>query len=173
MKRKTISFALDTQSINKAISELKRYQRDFNKKIDLLRNKIAERLAEEAQNGFNGAIVDDVVQGVPRRAQVAVSVDKRGDITVVVADGEDAVWVEFGAGVYHNGAAGSSPHPSGAELGFTIGSFGKHGKSPAWGFYDKDGLHITHGTPAKMPMALAVDAVCNDIAEIVREVFET
>lgn len=173
MSKKIISFALDTKSIDKAISELNRFRRDLNRKTDLLRNKIAERLAEQAQQGFRGAIVDDLVQGVPRCAQVEVTVDKRGAVTAVIADGQDAVWVEFGAGVYHNGAAGSSPHPAGAELGFTIGSFGTHGKSPAWGFYDKDGLHITHGTPAKMPMALAVDAVCSDIAAIAREVFGT
>ncbi len=173
MKRKTISFALDTESINKAIKELERYKRELNRKTNLLREKIAERIAGEAQQDFNRAIVDDLVQGVPRYAKVDVTIDKRGTVTAVIADGEDAVWVEFGAGVYHNGAAGSSPHPSGAELGFTIGSFGKNGKKPAWGFYDADGLHITRGTPAKMPMALAADAVCSDIAEMAREVFGT
>ena len=173
MGKKTISFTLDTASIGKAVSELNRYKRDLNRKIDLLREKIAERIAEQAQQDFNRAIVDDLVQGVPRYAKVNVTIDKRGAVTAVIADGDDAVWVEFGAGIYHNGAAGSSPHPSGAELGLTIGSFGTHGKSPAWGFYDKDGLHITHGTPAKMPMAMAADTVCNDIAELAKEVFGT
>ena len=173
VNKKTISFGLDSASIQAAIRELNRYKREFRWKIDLMQSKIAQRIAEEAQSGFNRAVVDDVLQGVPRRAQVDVTVDRRGDITVVVADGEDAVWVEFGAGVYHNGAAGSSPHPAGAELGFTIGSFGTHGKNPAWGFYDRDGLHITHGTPAKMPMAMAADTVCNDIAELAKEVFGT
>ncbi len=92
---------------------------------------------------------------LPRYAQVDVSVDNRGSVTVVVASGEDAVWVEFGAGVYHNGSPGSSPHPHGAELGMTIGGFGKgNGKKEVWGFYENGELKLSHGTPARMPMAL-------------------
>lgn len=171
MSRKVISFSLDSKNIQSAIKELERYKRDIIRKTDLLRVKIAQRIAEDAQRGFDTAIVDDLIQGETRTAEVKVTIDPRDNVTVVIADGEDAVWVEFGAGVYHNGAAGSSPHPAGAELGLTIGSFGKNGKNPAWGFYDEDGLKITRGTPAKMPMALAADTVCNDIAEIAREVF--
>lgn len=105
-------------------------------------------------------------------AQVDVSVDNRGSVTVVVASGEDAVWVEFGAGVYHNGSPGSSPHPHGAELGMTIGGFGKgNGKKEVWGFYENGELKLSRGTPARMPMALAITTVCNDIQSIAKEVF--
>lgn len=111
--------------------------------------------------------------GSPRTAQVDVSVDNRGMVTVVVASGEDAVWVEFGAGVYHNSSPGTSPHPHGAELGMTIGGFGKgNGKKQAWGFYDEEhNLIISRGTPAAMPMTRAVTTVCNEISQIAREVF--
>lgn len=104
--------------------------------------------------------------------RVDVSVDNRGSVTVVIASGGDAVWVEFGAGVYHNGSPGSSPHPHGAELGMTIGGFGKgNGKKETWGFYEEGELKLTHGTPAVMPMARAVTTVCNEISQIAREVF--
>ena len=111
-------------------------------------------------------------QTSPRYAQVDVSVDNRGSVTVVVASGEDAVWVEFGAGVYHNGSPGSSPHPHGAELGMTIGGFGKgNGKKEVWGFYENGEFKLSRGTPARMPMALAITTVCNDIQSIAKEVF--
>lgn len=172
MGKKIITFGLSGQSIEGAIKELEQYKRDILKKTELLREKVADRLADEAQKGFNGAVVDDLVRGGKRYGQVDVSVDNRGAITVVIADGEDAVWIEFGAGVHHNGSPGSSPHPNGAELGMTIGGFGKgNGKKDTWGFYEDGELKLTRGTPATMPMARAVTTVCNEISEIAKEVF--
>ena len=172
MGRKVISFGLSTSEINRAMKELADYKQEILQKTELLREKVAERLADEAKNGFSGAVVDDLTRGGQRFAQVDVSVDNRGSVTVVVASGEDAVWVEFGAGVYHNGSPGSSPHPHGAELGMTIGGFGKgNGKKEVWGFYEDGELKLSRGTPARMPMALAVTTVCNDIQSIAKEVF--
>ena len=172
MSKKKITVGLSEQDIDRAIRELAQYKTDFTQKVELLREKVAERLADEARSGFTGAVVDDLIKGGQRLAQVNVSVDNRGNLSVVIADGEDAVWVEFGAGVHHNSSPGSSPHPSGAELGFTIGSFGKgNGKKEVWGFYEDDVLKLSRGTPAIMPMHRAVQTVCNDIKDIVREVF--
>jgi len=174
MGKKTISFDLSAGSIEQAIQELQTYKQDVKRKTDLLRERIAERLADEARSGFNGAIVDDLTgkNGSPRMASVDVSVNDRGNVTVVVASGEDAVWVEFGAGVYHNGTPGSSPHPKGAELGMIIGGYGKgNGKKQTWGFYEDGELRLTHGTPARMPMSQATNTVLNDMLSIAREVF--
>ena len=170
MSKKVISFSLD--DIDKAIRELERYEKEFQKKVDTYRQRIAKEIAEVASLNFGSALMDDVIRGTPRRPDVTVDVDERGDISVVVANGEDAVWCEFGAGVYHNGSAGSSPHPKGAELGFTIGSYGfGHGKQTAWGYYEDGQLVITHGTPASMPMYNAVQEVTKRAIEIAREVF--
>lgn len=172
MGKKVISFGLSTKEIDRALRELADYKQEIIRKTELLRDKVAERLSEEAKTGFSGAVVDDLVKGGQKFAQVDVSVDNRGSVTVVVASGEDAVWVEFGAGVYHNGSPGSSPHPNGAELGMTIGGFGKgNGKKEVWGYYEDGELKLAHGTPARMPMARAVTTVCNDIKEIAKEVF--
>ena len=172
MGRKVISFGLSTSEIDRAMKELADYKQEILQKTELLREKVAERLADEAKNGFSGAVVDDLTRGGQRFAQVDVSVDNRGSVTVVVASGKDAVWVEFGAGVYHNGSPGSSPHPNGAELGMTIGGFGKgNGKKEVWGFYEDGELKLSRGTPARMPMARAVTTVCNEIKEIAKEVF--
>ena len=170
--KKTISFSLSEKGIDQALKELEVYKQELKRKTLLLREKIAKRLAEEAQRGFQDAVVDDLIHENPKPAQVVVTVDNRGDLTVVIADGEDAVWVEFGTGVYHNGSAGSSPHPSGTELGMTIGGYGKgYGNRKVWGYYEDGELHKTHGTPAAMPMAKAVTAVCDALPELVKEVF--
>lgn len=172
MAKRVISFGLSSSDIDRAIKELADYKQDILKKTDLLREKVAQRLADEAEKGFNGAVLDDLIKGGTKFAQVDVSVDNRGSVTVVVANGEDAVWIEFGAGVYHNGSPGSSPHPSGAELGFIIGGFGKgNGKKETWGYYEEGELKLTRGTPATMPMSRAITTVCDELSEIAKEVF--
>lgn len=174
MGNKKITVELSVGGIDRAIQELNAYKQEITRKTELLRERVAERLAQEARQGFNGAIVDDLTgkNGSPKYADVDVSVDNRGNVSVVVANGEDAVWVEFGAGVYHNGSPGSSPHPKGAELGMLIGTYGKgNGRKQTWGYYEDGELRLTHGTPAKMPMSMAMNTVINDIATIAKEVF--
>lgn len=176
MGKKVISFGLSESEISRALKELAEYKQEILRKTELLREKVAERLADEARSGFSSAVVDEQIlkggSASPKYAQVDVSVDNRGSVTVVVAKGEDAVWVEFGAGVYFNGSPGSSPHPRGVELGMTIGGFGKgNGKKETWGFYEDGELKLSRGTPARMPMSRAVTTVCNDIQEIAKEVF--
>lgn len=180
MGKKIISFELSEKGVNRAIRELEQYKRDFEAKCDELLKRVADRLAEEAKRGFSGAIVDDLTEksGSPRTASVEVKAEKRGDYYVVVADGEDAVWVEFGAGVYHNGAVGSSPNPlAGNVTGIpnppiAIGTFGVNGRKTSWGFYEDGELKITHGTPATMPMYKAVQTVSREVLSIAREVFQ-
>ena len=172
MRKTVIRFGLSTEEISRAIKELEKYKKDLLRKTETLRRKIAERIEKDAKSGFSRAIVDDLLRGGPRLADVKVSVDDRDNITVVIAKGKDAFWVEFGTGVHHNGAAGSSPHPKGSELGFTIGGYGKGmGKKDTWGYKEDGELHLTHGAPASMPMYKAVKTVGEEIADIVKEVF--
>lgn len=173
MSRTVIKFGLSEAEIDRAIRELEAYKREFAVKVEKYRERIAEELRDIVARNFEAVKMDDVVRGSPREPQIDVKVDHRGDVSVVLAVGEDAFFCEFGAGVYHNGAAGSSPHPHGAELGFTIGSYGKgRGKQTAWGYYDDSGeLVITRGTVAQMPMYHAAREVMGKAVEIAREVF--
>lgn len=172
MGKKIITCDLSPQGIDGAIRELIRYKQEILMKSDLLRYKVAEFISKEAQSGFNGAVLDDLLKGSVRYANVDVTVNNRGSTTLVVANGEDAIWVEFGAGVYHNTSAGSSPHPKGSELGFVIGGYGKGlGRKEVWGFYEDGELKLTHGTPAIMPMYEAMNKACREISLIAKEVF--
>lgn len=155
------------------IQELEQQMSEWTKKCEELRQRVADRIAQKARSGFDTAIVDDIIsEGGPRYADVEVFVENEDPVSLVIARGEDAVWVEFGAGVYHNGSVGSSPNPYGAGLGFTIGGYGIHGRQKIWGFYDGDGLKLTHGTPASMPMFHAVEDIAADLSEIAGEVFK-
>lgn len=176
MAKKVISVKLSTQGINKALRELEKYKQDFLKKVDLYRKRLADEISKDASIRFASSGVNDVVHGGTRQANVSVTVSDNGKITMVIAEGEDAVWCEFGAGVYHNGSAGSSPNPYGNELGVTIGGFGDgHGKQDVWGYYETPGdpstLVLTHGTEATMPMYRAVQSIVPKAVSIAREVF--
>lgn len=173
MGKRKITIELTESGIDKAIKELEEYKKDIKKKTALLQDRIAKRIEEEADKGFASAVVDDLVRGGYQKPDVTVNYTTKGDISVVVAQGEDAVWVEFGAGVYHNGNLGSSPHPRGSELGMTIGGYGQgKGKQRSWGFKDADGtLHVTRGTPAQMPLEKAVLSVLDELPQMAKEVF--
>lgn len=174
MGKKVIRCSLDPKSIEKAISEIREYKAEIVRKTDLLRRTVAEKIAEDARGGFASAVVDDLLpdSGGARSANVDVTIDEQDNVSIVIANGEDAVWVEFGAGVFHNGSVGASPHPKGAELGMTIGGYGKGmGARNVWGFYEEGVLKLTHGTPASMPMYNALTRVCADIVDIAREVW--
>lgn len=172
MAKRVISFTLDPNSIDKAIREVQQYKAEIVRKTELLRERVATLIAWKATQGFSSAIVTDLINGEMRNGSVDVQVDERGGISVIIAIGDDAAFIEFGAGVYYNGSVGSSPHPKGAELGMTIGSYGKgHGAKNVWGFYEDGELKLTHGTPASMPMYNAMKEVCADIANIAKEVF--
>ena len=172
MGKKVIRFGLSPNEIDKAIQELDQYKMSALKKMEILRKTIAKKLAQDIQGRFNRAISDDLLSGDQKTAQVKIICENKENISVIIANGKEAVWVEFGAGVYHNGSVGTSPNPNGAKLGFTIGGYGKgNGEKEVWGFYKDGELRLTHGTPAAMPMYNTVKNICNEIAGIAREIF--
>lgn len=174
MGRKVIDLGIDKGKIDEAIKELRAYKLEFQEKVNILRRRIAEEIQFDAAARFGSSTMEHLISGETRKPNVTVRVDDAGYISVVVADGEDAVWCEFGAGVYLNGSVGTSPNPYGEGLGFTIGSYGKgYGKGNAWGYYDESGeLVITRGTPASMPMYNAVKDVTKRVIDIARGVFK-
>lgn len=169
---KKITIQLSERSINDAIKQLKDYKKWLDKKTAELQRRVADELATDMQTGFMSAMVDDLLKGGGGTPNVSVSVQQSDNVTLVIASGEDAIWVEFGSGVYHNTPVGTSPHPKGAEFGFTIGSYGKGlGSRKVWGYYEDGELKLTHGTPAQMPMYNAMKAVSDRIGRIAQEVF--
>lgn len=170
MAVKTISFSLDAASIDRAIAEVKAFRDDFLQKCNRLRQLVGERIAWSASHGFSTALVSDVIIGQGNSNDVQVTVEDDGSVTTVIADGNEALFIEFGAGVYNNGPAGTSPHPWGT---YTIGSYGKgNGAKNAWGYRNADGtITVTRGTPAAMPMYRGMQDAINAFDSLVQEVF--
>ena len=177
---KTITFDIfDPASIQRAAQEIREYSKWVQDKTVELRKRIGERIRREAQHLFYNAVVDvNVDDDFGEEPDVYdVAVEDNGDITVIVAHGKDAIFIEFGAGVFFNGAVGSSPNPLVGKNGlkYTIGSYGKgRGKQEKWAYKGKDGeVHWTYGTRATMPMYRSIVAVADDIVTIAKEVFST
>jgi hypothetical protein len=172
---KTISFSLSSRSIGNAVKELETYNRSIDEKVKRLRDIIAERLRDYAEQGFLSSPPATRLDGIEvPPPDVKVTTEPDGNITAVIASGEDVYWIEFGAGVYYNTPVGSSPHPMGQEFGLTIGSYGKgRGSRKTWGYYEDGKLVLTHGTPANMPMWKAAERVAAEYPQIAKEVFGT
>lgn len=170
---RTITFdVLDPASIDNAISELEAYTRWFTERCEILRQRVAERIGWNARQGFLTARGNDIIvneESFVVDNTVTVTVTHNGTVSVVLASGPEAVFIEFGAGVFYNGAPGDSPHPWGIENGYTIGSYGKHkGVRNAWNI--AKGV-VTRGTPADMPMYRGAEEAIRALDVIVRDVF--
>lgn len=171
---KTIKVPFTVAGLDEAIKQIDAYKQSLALKCQELATRIAQVITWSAQNGFNTALAEDLIHEEGRTANVTVDAEADGSLIVVIARGKDAVFVEFGAGVYNNGTVGSSPNPNGEKLGFTIGSFSSHAPDKkAWGFREtEDGpLHLTHGTPAAMPMYRGVQEAKQMMLQLAREVF--
>lgn len=168
----TIKMELSSSGIDNAMKQLDKYTKDFSKKVDVFREKVAEEIADLAKTNFANSTSDDWLNGTAPKPEVHITVHDEGNVSMVVAEGKDAVFIEFGAGIYHNGSVGSSPHPMASE-NTVIGGYGKgKGKSKQWGYVDVEGqLHITHGTKATMPLYKASQMIANRVVVIAQEVF--
>lgn len=188
MNRTIYVDVFDPESIDAAVKELIDYSKRVERKTEELRKRVADLIVEKAQPVFDAAVVDDTFLTVvknganlpeaPKTANVKVTAQPGSEnITLVIADGSDAVWAEFGAGIHYNGAVGSYPNPLGATLDFiaAIGTYGAgYGAKETWGYLGSDGkIHLTHGAPASMPLYKAVQSISRDIVQIAREVFST
>ena len=60
MGKKVISFGLSEQDIDRALKELEQYKQEIIQKTNLLREKVAQRLADESQSGFAQAVSDTI-----------------------------------------------------------------------------------------------------------------
>lgn len=153
------------------MAQVERYEKGLEEKTERLRRRVAEELWQLCKEGFNGSVYDDIIHDGMRVPDVEVTRDEKGTVSVVAALGKEAVFAEFGAGVYYN--PGGSPNPLSPPGVVAIGTYGQgRGSRKVWGFYDEQGnLHLTHGTPASMPMYRAIQAVAQRLPELAREVF--
>lgn len=166
-------------SLEKLKRELMEYRDSLQEKTDLFVKRLAEAgipVIDEKMAQANFTVDEKGIRsGSDTNHNTYVKLNAFGDYSqaTLVVEGADLLFIEFGSGVHYNGAAGTSPHPKGAEFGYTIGSYGDgHGRQDTWGYIDDSGsLVLTHGTEATMPMYSAYLKIMEDYIDIAKEVF--
>lgn len=180
MAKKTFKCdALSISSIRQLQNQLKQYADRLSNKCEEVVKRLAKVGLEVIEQEIEKASFTYDEKGIEsgsdteHHSEVKITSLKdyaRADIAV---SGREILFIEFGAGVYYNGAVGQSPHPKGEEFGFLIGSYGEgHGAQKVWGYYADSGeLVLTHGTRATMPMYKAYLRMYEEAPKIVKEVF--
>ena len=173
MSKKVISVKLNSESIDRAIKELKQYERWLAEKEKQLLKRLAEIGYWEAQIRFSSAIYDGV-------NDVTVTMDDSGKGCAIVAEGQAVAFIEFGTGVVNNPSGQYYPLPLPEGI-VGIGEYGQgKGKNRAWFYYgdpgtngevQESGVVKTRGNPANMPMWYASEEMRKSILQIAREVF--
>ena len=146
---------LDPSSFLKAAKKVRAYENKvLVKNREFLKDLALEGIME-ADASLQNVASDYTPPNLSTHNPHVMNGERKGDMSVALRlQGEQAVFVEFGAGVYYNGSPGTSPHPYGVELGYTIGDYGwGFGRSEEWGYTNANGKYrLTHGTPAAMPL---------------------
>lgn len=167
---KKISISLSQKSIQDAINEVRKYQRELIDKNELFVRRLAELGIPIINQNIAAAQGDS-----DKNHNTYIKINSFGGYSEakLVVEGKDLLFIEFGAGIHYNGSAGTSPHPKGEEFGYTIGSYGKgQGSKDFWFYYADTGEAVmSHGTESTMPVYKAIVEIIQNIRRIAREVF--
>lgn len=176
MTKKVIKCGLSQKSIQSAISELRKYQNDLQRKNQLF----VERLSNEGINVIH-TTMRNVDLGEDEWSYSAESITESTGTTAkekIVLSGKRILYIEFGAGVIHS----QPQNPKAKELGYGVGS--NSPKGWAWnttlfggGWYytnERNGEPVhTEGNPAYMPMYLASVEIQQKVRAIAKEIFNS
>lgn len=180
MAKKTLKASLNISSIKQLQEELEKYKDSLNNKLSIFVRKLAESgisVIDQNMAKANFTVDSNGIQsGADPQHYTHIKLNSFGDYARadLIVEGKELLFIEFGSGVYYNGAAGTSPHPKGEEFGYVIGSYGKgHGVQKVWGYYAESGeLILTHGVEATMPVYKASLEIAQNVVKIAKEVFK-
>lgn len=171
---KVIKCKLDVDSLEKAIKEIDTYQEELMSKLEAFMDALLSVGVAEASGRASSYAGDS------KPAKVVVEYllkDKDKLLATIALVGEDAIFIEFGAGIYYNNG---NFHPKGAELGYTIGSYpSEHPPNRAikpgfWWYKGSDGgKHLSLGTQATMPIYFASETMRNNAIQKALEIFRS
>lgn len=171
MAKKKIKMNLSVSSVENAIKQIEEYKRSLVLKTSQLLDelgKIGIRTIDQKMSSIQG-------DSDPNH-YAFVKMNSYGSFTraTIILQGRDVLFIEFGSGVHYNGATGSSPHPKGQQMGYTIGSHGKgQGANDSWVYFNEEHgrFETSQGTKAAMPMYNAEVEIRKAIKSVAKKVF--
>lgn len=167
---KDIEIRMSTKSLNDAIKELKRLEDDFMRKFDIFVRILVNDGVQVARTWISTGA------GIERSASVAYQVDSSGDIAVAVIQmtGKDALFIEFGAGIYYNPS--DPPHANSVKPPMGVGTYPgqTHAFDNGWWYYGPNGESVyTHGTEGTYPMYHASENIQNNAIKRALQIFRS
>ena len=142
----------DEQSIQSAAAALIAYADGLSAKADEIVAELGKNAKHDAEMGWQSVTYDnEPIQAIVEQKPVMNG-------TEISVTGEQVPFVEFGAGVYYNGA---DSYPGIRPQGVAgIGQYGEgYGKRKAWGYRTITGqVIITHGVAANPIMYKALQS---------------
>ena len=172
-KSQTKVYPLSVDGINRLVNDLENYKKQLLTKAEQLLNELSKRGIRTAKERIQGTIGDS-----DKHVKVEVSdISYVGNnvIFTITAEGEDILFIEFGAGVFYNGGVvGKSPHPWGEEMGYVIGKYPKGRKGYSLGRFmswTTPSGKISMGTKASMPMLGAMETMYKSVDDACKKVF--
>lgn len=167
---------LDSDSIKSAVAELREVRRDWEKKANLVAKEVAGQLgglinAYCSELPYTDEFINLKTHTIEPKKDFIRAWDLRPSKNgwTITVKGKDVVFVEFGAGAYHNSNGSENPLSEAVSFNTDIGSYGKgQGLNQYW--FVAHNL-ISRGTPMYMPIYRAILAIQPEIPTIVRQVF--
>lgn len=168
MAKKTIKIGLSQKSIQNAISEIRKYQQELQRKNQIL----IDRLAREGLQ-----VVQATMESIPTEEKgsyyTEIVNNSQGDIVgaAIRLSGDKILFLEFSAGIAYG--TDSYPTPAGDKYGMGTYPGKGHWDSPyGWWYVDESGeKHHSYGNRAYMPMYHAEQAIILSVRRIAKEVF--
>lgn len=164
MSTKVLTVPCSAAGLERAARELNRYAKDLERKVE----QLLDRMTKEGEKYACRELVH-VDTGETLNSIMGYREGNYGIIKV----GGNAIWIEFGTGVY---APGQTDHPKAAELGMLPhGEYGKkHGSNPnGWYYPGLDGKwYHTMGIPSNRFMYRTAWMLRNRYKQMASEVFK-
>lgn len=164
---KTIKVELSVKSIEDAITELEKTRKELSTKAQTL----VDRLTADGIQVANAWV--RAGQGDNQRASVGYEYNSYGEImkAYIYLEGEDAIFVEFGAGIAYNTG---TQHPLAGQFGYGPGTYPSKNppnKAINPGYWHHHRGQLSLGTEATMPIYRASESVRNNLIKTAIDVF--
>lgn len=169
---KTIKIGLSTKSIQKAVHDIETYRVHLPFKCRLFIDRLANEVGIPIVNTNIASSRGD--SNKSSNVYFVWTETPIGAYGKLVAENEDILFIEFGAGIHYNNG---NAHPQASEFGYGVGTYPgqKNAINPGyWWYKDDDGgaPHLSFGTEATMPMYKAYIEMVTRVVDIAKEVFK-
>lgn len=166
-----ISIPLSVSGIENAIKEFKTYTNSFDLKCERLIERLIEVGIPVIERNI-GSFKGDSSRNSNVYFELHRFPNEKSAWGKLVAQNEDILFIEFGAGIYWN--RGRQSHPQEREFGYGVGTY--PGQTHAFdenGWWYWNGFRRTHsyGTESTMPVYNAYVEMRDRVLDIAREVF--